>query len=214
MSAEIIKMDEARFTGPETINFCIIETCKWHEKILSLVPECRTIPDSPLMIRHENGNYQILFKGEDKIREDGTPLDIPPFLEVKGYKGKYLNGEEFQKKWKEGMMWSYFMEPCRIWRSPITGRPAGGCKHYILYTPITKPTTIEDLFAEGTVCYLHSKNGGFHQVLGVSDDRFTIRHNSKWSSLKDITSWNYYRYSNSPLTKWEDAKPFVGKEEA
>ena len=150
---------------------------------------------------------------EPTHREDGTPLDISPLPEVEGWRFEYRG-----KGWdNDGGKCHYitFID-IDVWdRNPSDAgyAPRGEESiHYAEAFPIAKPTTIEDLFADGPVCYLHSKNGGFHQVLGVSDDRFAIRHKSKWSLLKDVASWDYYRYSNSPLTKWEDAKPFVGKE--
>lgn len=69
--------------------------------------------------------------------------------------------------------------------------------------PVAKPTTIEDLFADGDVCYIIRPKGSWvHLWARPCSVNF-----KRWEQSN-------YRYSNSPLTKWEDAKPFVGKEES
>ena len=152
---------------------------------------------------------------EPTHREDGSPLDIPPLPEVEGWKGVYLNSEDLKREWANGMMWSCFMEFSNRWGRPMTSHPQGDCEHYILYTPIAKPTTIEDLFADGPVCWVHNKDGGVRIVNFVSNDKDHVYFSDpvSWFSLDRLSELGS-RYSNSPLTKWEDAKPFIGKEDS
>lgn len=148
---------------------------------------------------------------EPTHREDGTPLDIPPLPEVDGWRFEYRgkgwgdDGNECTYLYTsdKGVFWQYALG--------LGSTPGGKEKlHYAEAFRVAKPTTIEDLFADGAQCWIHYNSNSVYLVTSVFpsgeigtriDAGFKPSHFSR----------KHCRYSNSPLTKWEDAKPFIGK---